>query len=136
MAKKKATLQSELADTAHKIWLAGLGAVAVAEEEGGKMFKGLVDRGQDLEQRGKTQVEKAKGAVGGMRTVAESYWETLEHTIDEQMTAVLHRIGVPTKDEIEALSKKVQDLTASIEKLRAKESARPRAPRAKAEAAE
>ena len=133
MAKRKKTLQTELADTAHKIWLAGLGALAVAEEEGGKVFKGLVDKGQELEQRGRTQVDKAKGTVGGMRTVAESYWETFEHTVDEQMTAVLHRIGVPTKDEIEALSKKVEDLTASIEKLRAKETARPRAPRAKAE---
>jgi len=136
MAKRKKTLQTELADTAHRIWLAGLGALSVAEEEGGKMFKGLVDKGQELEDRGKTQVEKAKGAVGGMRTVAESYWETLEHTIDEQMTAVLHRIGVPTKDEIEALSKKVQDLTASIEKLRGKETTRTRTPRPKTEAAE
>lgn len=136
MAKRKQTLQTELADTAHRIWLAGLGALAVAEEEGGKMFKGLVDKGQELEDRGKTQVEKAKGAVGGMRTVAESYWETLEHTVDEQMTAVLHRIGVPTKDEIETLSKKVQDLTTSIEKLRGKETARARTPRRKAEATE
>ena len=136
MAKRKATLQSDLADTAHRIWLAGLGAVAVAEEEGGKMFKGLVDKGQELEHRGMSQVEKAKGAVGGMRTVAESYWETLEHTVDEQMTAVLHRIGVPTKDEIETLSKKVEALTASIEKLRAEETARARTTRAKTEAAE
>jgi poly(hydroxyalkanoate) granule-associated protein len=135
MAKRKKDLQDELAEKAHQIWLAGLGAVAMAEEEGGKVFKGLVERGQDLEARGKVRVEKAREAVGGVKTVAESYWEVLGRTVDEQMTSVLHRIGVPTKDEIEGLTKKVDDLTASIEKLRRNEAARARTAKAKAETA-
>jgi poly(hydroxyalkanoate) granule-associated protein len=135
MAKRKKDLQDELAEKAHQIWLAGLGAVAMAEQEGGKLFKGLVEKGQGLEQRGKERVEKAKGAVNGVKTVAESYWETFGRTVDEQMTAVLHRIGVPTKDEIENLTKKVDDLTTTIEKLRRSEAARARGAKAKAESA-
>lgn len=136
MAKRKKNLQGDLAETAHQVWLAGLGAVAVAEEEGGKLFKTLVEKGHTLEGRGKDQVEKAMGTVSGVKTVAESYWDTLERTVDEKVTAVLHRIGVPTKDELERLSKKVQDLTVSIEKLRAKEGPKaPRAPRAKTDTA-
>jgi poly(hydroxyalkanoate) granule-associated protein len=137
MVKAKAKeLQGDLMDSAHKIWLAGLGALAFAEQEGGKMFKNLVEKGEGFEAKGKEQVEKARGAVVGVKTVAESYWETLERTVDEKMTSVIHRIGVPTKDEIEALSKKVEDLTASIEKLRAKDTpARTRTTRAKAEEA-
>jgi poly(hydroxyalkanoate) granule-associated protein len=134
MAKRKKDVQTEVAETAHRIWLAGLGAVAMAEQEGGKLFKNLVEKGKGMEDRGMEQVEKAKGAVGGVKTVAESYWETLERTLDDQMTAVLHRIGVPTKDEIEALTAKVKDLTASIEKLRAKDAPpRPRAAKPKVE---
>ena len=46
MAKKKAKeLQNELTDSAHKIWLAGLGAFAAAEEGGSKLFKSLVEAG-------------------------------------------------------------------------------------------
>jgi poly(hydroxyalkanoate) granule-associated protein len=121
-AKKKAKeIQNDLMDSAHKIWLAGLGAVAMAEQEGGKLFKSLIEKGQALESRGKEHVEKAKGAMSGVKTVAESYWETLERTIDDKMTGVIHRLGVPTKEEIEALTKKVQDLSTSIDKLRSEE---------------
>lgn len=131
MAKNKTKeMQMDIMDSAHKVWLAGLGAVAMAEQEGGKLFKNLVEKGQDLEDKGKDQVEKARGAVTGMKTVAESYWETFERTIDEKVTGVIHRIGVPTKDEIATLTKKVEDLTKAIEKMRASDA--PKAAPAKA----
>jgi poly(hydroxyalkanoate) granule-associated protein len=128
MAKKKSTeLQNDIMESAHKIWLAGLGAVAMAEEEGAKFFSNLMDKGQKLEDKSKKHVEKAKGTVAGMKTVAESYWETFGRTIDDRVTAVIHRIGVPTKDEIEALTKKVENLTVAVDKLRTKSAATPRA---------
>jgi poly(hydroxyalkanoate) granule-associated protein len=117
MARKKDT-QNDLAQSAHKIWLAGLGAVAMAEEEGEKLFKNLVEKGQDMESRGREQVGKAKDAVGGVKTVAESYWDTFEKTLDNKITSILHRIGVPTKDEIGTLTRKVEELTSAIDKLR------------------
>lgn len=126
MAKKKKSkeLHDDIMDSAHKVWLAGLGAVSMAEEEGGKFLSSLMDKGQKLESKSKEQVEKAKGTVAGMKTVAESYWETFGRTIDDQMTAVIHRIGVPTKDEIEALTKKVEDLTVAVDNLRTKSAAK------------
>ena len=123
MAKKKKINKefgNDIMESAHKVWLAGLGAVAMAEEEGGKFFSSLMDKGQKLEGKSREQVEKAKGTVSGMKTVAESYWDTFGRTVDDQMTAVIHRIGVPTKDEIEALTKKVEDLTVAVDNLRTK----------------
>jgi len=129
--KKKKELQNDIMESAHKVWLAGLGAVAMAEEEGGKLFSSLLDKGQTLEGKSREQVEKAKGTVAGMKTVAESYWETFGRTVDDQMTAVIHRIGVPTKDEIEALTKKVEDLTVAVDNLRTKSAAKPKTTAAK-----
>jgi polyhydroxyalkanoate synthesis regulator phasin len=103
--KKKREIPKDMMESAHKIWLAGLGAMAVAEEEGSKLFKNLVDRGHDIEDRGKQQVERAKDSFGGVRTVAESYWETFER---------------------KTLTKKVEDLTKSVEKLRTNGTAKPR----------
>ena len=133
IAKKKSKeLQQDIMESAHKVWLAGLGAVAVAVQDGGKFFANLVDQGQKMEKKSKQKVERAKGTVAGMKTVAESYWETFGRTIDDRMTAVIHRIGVPTKDEIESLTKKVQDLTVAVDKLRTKQAAAPKkAPAAK-----
>ena len=131
-AKKKAKqVQTEIAENAHQIWLAGLGAVATAQEEGGKLFKNLVEKGEDFEKVGKNKVEQAKGAVSGVKVVAESYWETFERTLDDKVTAVIHRIGVPTKDEIDTLTVRVEALTAAIDSLRTKETPKPRAAAAK-----
>ena len=124
--KKARELQHDVAASAHQIWLAGLGAVATAQEEGGKLFKSLVEKGEDFEKSGKEQVEKAKGAVSGVKVVAESYWETFERTLDDKVTAVIHRLGVPTKDEIDTLTERVEKLTSAIDKLRAKEAPKPR----------
>ncbi len=118
MNDKNKDIQDDLKQSAHKIWLAGLGAFAMAEEEGGKFLRNLVTKGETVEARGKEKVEKAKDAVSGVRTVAESYWETFERTVDDRITSVLHRLGVPTKDEIQTLTDKVEELTASIENLR------------------
>jgi len=128
--KKSKELQQDIVDSAHKIWLAGLGAVAMAEQEGGKFLANLVEKGGKVEkkskEKGREQVERAKGTMAGMKTVAESYWETLGRTVDDQMTAVIHRIGVPTKEEIEILTQKVESLTVAVDKLRTKQASTPK----------
>jgi poly(hydroxyalkanoate) granule-associated protein len=128
METKKATtgqeknLQDDLKESAHKIWLAGLGALAAAEEEGTKLFSRLVDRGRDVESRGKVEVDKAKDkareARDKARDRAESAWENVGSKVDEAVTAALHRLGVPTRDEIRTLTQRVEELTAKVELLR------------------
>lgn len=127
METKKATeqeknLQDELKESAHKIWLAGLGALAAAEEEGTKLFSRLVDRGRDVESRGKVEVDKAKDkareARDKARDRAESAWENVGSKLDDTLTAALHRLGVPTRDEIRTLTQRVEELTAKVESLR------------------
>jgi len=74
IAKKKSKqLQDELMGSAHRVWLAGLGAMAMAEQESNKLFKALVERGETVEVRGKETVEKAKGTVtdAGMARLRE-----------------------------------------------------------------
>ena len=74
-------------------------------------------------------VEKAKGAVSGVKVVAESYWETFERTIDDKISNVIKGIGMPSKDEIESLTQRVEDLTKAVEKIKAAEAPKPRAAR-------
>lgn len=123
MPVKEASMPAEMVETAQKIWLAGLGAMALAQQEGGKLvaesnklFHTLVEKGQEMEAEGQSPVVRVKDAAGG----AEKAWLNVQALIDAQITAVLHRLGVPTKDEIGELGKRVEQLTRSIEALKAK----------------
>jgi poly(hydroxyalkanoate) granule-associated protein len=111
-------VQEEIKDSVHRIWLAGLGALSAAEEEGGKIFSRLVERGRDVESKGKVEVDKVKSEVDKMKTKAESAFETWGDKFDEKLTATLNRLGVPTRDEIRNLTHKVEELNAKIEQLK------------------
>jgi poly(hydroxyalkanoate) granule-associated protein len=110
-------LQDDLKDSAHKIWLAGLGALSAAEEEGTKLFNRLVDRGRDFESKSKVEVDKVKATVEKMKTKAGETIDEWSAKIDERLAAGLQRLGVPTRDEIRNLTAKVEELNAKIEGL-------------------
>lgn len=113
-------VQDELKESVHRIWLAGLGAVAAAEEEGTKLFSRLVERGKDVEAKGKVEVDKVKAEVEKVKTRAEGKLEDWGEKVDEKITAALHRLGVPTRDEIRTLTQRVEELSAKVEQLKPK----------------
>lgn len=102
----------DLKDSAQKIWLAGLGALAVAEEEGAKMFENLVERGRAWEGRSKERMEEARSRM--KHTV-----DDVEDRIDERVSAALKRFGVPSREEIRDLTRRVEELNAKIERMHA-----------------
>lgn len=102
--------QRDLKESAQKIWLAGLGALSVAEQEGSRMFDSLVDRGRAFEERGKERMEETRAKAGD---AAASF----EDRIDEKITSALRRFGVPSRDEIRELTRRVEELNAKIERM-------------------
>jgi poly(hydroxyalkanoate) granule-associated protein len=125
--------QDELKESVHRIWLAGLGALSAAEEEGSKLFSKLVDRGRDVESKGKVEVdkvnEKVRSGVDKAKAKAESAFENWGEKFDEKLTSALHRLGVPTRDEIHNLTKRVEDLNSKVEHLKPRTA--PAAPKTK-----
>lgn len=116
MAKKKKTTNTR--PSAQKVWLAGLGALAIAEEEGGKLFRSLVSKGEKYEKGLNKPVERAtkkvKGTVKEVRGRAGKTLAGIEAALDRQVTAALHRVGVPTRKEIADLARKVDRLNKTI----------------------
>jgi len=102
----------------HQIWLAGLGAFARAEEEGSKLFDTLVEVGRDLE--GKTRdisenrVEEIKERV---KSRTGETMEKMEKAFDDRLNKALSKLGIPNKREVEALQKRVQELTAALDTM-------------------
>ena len=121
----KNNVQEEIKDSVHRIWLAGLGALAAAEEEGSKLFSRLVDRGRDVESKGKVEVDKMKVDVDRFKAKAENAFETWGDKFDEKLTATLRRLGVPTRDEIRNLTQKIEELNAKVEQMKPRTTAAP-----------
>lgn len=122
-AKPLQNLPADALEAAQRVWFAGLGALVMAQQEGGKLFAALVEQGASMEKNGLSPhaaMRTAAGTAADVVKVAEDTWEKLQHVFDAQVTAALHRFGVPTRDEIEKLTKKIERLTAAVEALKSR----------------
>src|SRR5690625_7332025 len=119
-SRKSAT--SQMQDYASDIWLAGLGAFALAQKEGsrllgqgrkaleetgnkvfgesGKLFERLIEEGSKVESRSREKAESVReeGESRGdkVREAAQSNWERLEEGFEQRRARALPRLGVPT----------------------------------------
>ena len=118
MSDETKKVQAEIKESVHRIWLAGLGALAAAEEEGAKVFNSLVERGEVYESRGKKELTKVKERVEGAIGKAESSWEKLGDSFDAKVAGTVERMGVPSREELETLTRRVEELTLKVDQLR------------------
>ena len=139
--KSGAQLSGTVKDSASQIWLAGLGAFAKAQEEGGKVFEALVKEGLSIQR--KTQAaaeEKISEATSKMATMAtdisskaSGQWDKLENIFEERVSKALNKLGVPSAKDIDVLIARIDELNRNVAKLSAK-SAGPSGAAAKAAA--
>jgi poly(hydroxyalkanoate) granule-associated protein len=126
-------LQEGLLDSAHKVWLAGLGALSFLEENGTRAFRELEERGSkvfreleengsrmfnDLVDKGREVESETRDGVTRARKQAESTFDKLEGRLEERLRNVAQRLGVPGRDEARTLTRRVEELTAQVEELR------------------
>ena len=112
------TNDSPLGDTikqsAKQIWLAGLGAFAKAQEEGGKVFDALVKEGAVLQSSTRNATSETFAQVAGK---ASGTWDRLEQVFENRVARALGSLGVPTKQDIDTLSQRVVELSAAVQSL-------------------
>lgn len=121
-------LTNNVRDFARQIWLAGLGAFAKAQDEGGKFFETLVQEGQAVDARMKEAadertepmkggIETMKGKVEEIRERATGAWNKLEEVFQGRVARALRRLGVPIRDDIQELFQQVDLLSQNIQEL-------------------
>lgn len=119
-------VETEVRDNAHKAWLFGLGTFSWVEEESkhlfdasGKFVEELMERGKKVEAKGKKEIGKAKKEAEKeaktLRHRVEKGFEDVTGQVDKRVTEVLHRVGIPTRQEIHTLTRRVEELTARLE---------------------
>lgn len=111
-----------------KLWLAGLGAYAKVGQEGLEYFQTLVHLGEQAEQRGRKQVneqveaancqlDKARSRVSVVKNQVAARIEKIEQAFDSRVAGALNRLGIPARQDIQALSAKLDELSALLERV-------------------
>jgi len=94
-----------------KVLLAGIGAVAIAQEEIEDLVQKLVERGEIAEKDGKKLINEVNEKRKGQSKKAED--QASKHIED-----ILDRMNVPRKSDIDALGEKINVLTAKVDELK------------------
>ncbi|WP_271409563.1 phasin family protein [Pseudomonas sp. Q1-7] len=124
--ESKSTVLADAKLYARKIWLAGLGAYAKVGAEGVDYFKELVKAGEGVEKQGKklvdqqveaanSQFDNVKSSVSGVKEKVEVQFDKIEKAFDSRVASALNRIGIPSRQDVEALSAKLDELSALLE---------------------
>jgi poly(hydroxyalkanoate) granule-associated protein len=131
MAQKKASNPGGLLDNpiaaavkeqAEHIWLAGMGAFSKAQAEGGKAFEQLRKQGTTLqkktqglaEERISTVTSKMTAVAGGVGEKAGASWDKLESIFEARVEKALNKMGVPSRKDINALIRRIDELSAKV----------------------
>jgi poly(hydroxyalkanoate) granule-associated protein len=109
-----------MAESAQKIWLAGLGAFERARAEGPRVFEALVEQGVALRGRAREAADQALKTVRDQAAGAGGRFDKLEQVFEERVSKSLSRLGVLTRAEVDDLARQVQELTEEVRKLAAK----------------
>jgi poly(hydroxyalkanoate) granule-associated protein len=138
-----AQLSGTVKESAQQIWLAGLGAFAKAQEEGGKVFETLVREGTSIQRKtqaaAEERISEATNRMANMATdissKASGQWDKLESIFEDRVSRALNKLGVPSSKDIDVLVARIDELNRSVAKLNAKGASGPSAkPTAKAAA--
>jgi poly(hydroxyalkanoate) granule-associated protein len=103
--------QSQMFDLLRHVLLASIGAVVIVEEEIEALVNKMIERGEIAEKDGKKLVREVMDKRKGKA-------QKLDEQIKKDVEAVLERISIPTKADVEELSQKITVLTTKVDELK------------------
>ena len=133
MSEKKlpphpAAFNDTVKESAQQIWLAGLGAFAKAQEEGGKVFDTLVKEGLSIQRKTQSAAEerineatsRVSDMANGISSKAVGQWDKLENIFEERVAKALNKLGVPSAKDVDALIARIDELNRHVQQLSGK----------------
>ena len=106
----------ELLNAGRNLLLAGIGAVAEADNASQRLFDRLVERGRPLDERQRKAAEAfTDRANGAMREAGKLFQDTVEY----EARQVLKKVGILTRDDLKVLSARLDILARQIDEYAA-----------------
>jgi poly(hydroxyalkanoate) granule-associated protein len=111
-------VQSVVVDNVHKLFLVGLGAAAMAQDEIINLIDKLVEHGENTE-------KKARESISGIvedrkQNVKQNVTDVnkrAEKEMNARMESALNRFNIPSRVEIKSLDRKITRLSKKIDDL-------------------
>lgn len=111
--------------SAHQIWQAGLGAFARAQQEGGDLFDKLVQEGGELQrltqrltgEKSFSVTDTVTRLAGNASRKASGSLDKLEKVFEDRVSRSLRTLGVPSPEEVRALSRDLAELRTSEKRM-------------------
>jgi len=97
-------------DITRKLLLASLGAVELTKEK----MESIV---QELIKKGEISKDEGTGLIEEILRRGEESEKALRSKIETEITKVIEKLNIPTKDEIQELKEKIEVLTKKIEEI-------------------
>ncbi len=136
-------VSAAFAPPAQQVWLAGLGALAKAQEQGSKAMETLLNDGlafqrksqAEAQQRFKEATERLGHLASDFGQSASGRVDKLEHLFEDRVAKALHRLGMPSLLDLQMLSDRVAQLESQLAShLQALQGGQSGTPRAEAKA--
>ena len=103
--------RSALLEAVRKVLLAGIGAVALAQDEAEDFVNRLVERGEIAEKDGRRLVRE-------MMDKRNKEGRKVEGGLDKRLENILGRMDVPTRADIKVLSDRIAALAEKVDELK------------------
>lgn len=104
-------------DGIRRALLAGVGAFSMAQDEAEKFVNKLIEKGEIAEKDGRSLLNDL---ADKRKDRAKESSKRVSDELEKRMENLLNRMNIPTKSDIEQLSKKVAELTKKIDALKEK----------------
>jgi poly(hydroxyalkanoate) granule-associated protein len=96
-------------------------AVEKIQQEGNRIFETLVKESgkvlQETQRLAGEKVEDMKGKVEEAKSKAAETFDNLEQIFEERVSRALSRLGIPTRDDFQAIANRLEELNQSIQTL-------------------
>jgi poly(hydroxyalkanoate) granule-associated protein len=107
-------VQSAVVENVHKVFLVGLGAAAMAQDELVNLIEKFADQGQQTEQKAR---ETISGMVESRKKNVVDVNEKAEEEMTSRMASALNRFNIPSRAEIKDLNEKISVLSEKIDEV-------------------
>lgn len=102
--------------SAGTIWNAHLAAFETTRQEAGKVLEVAIRESRKISERSRG---KADNVVENLAGAADDQLSAIEQAVQKGVSRVIHRIGLPTAKDVNALSRRVETLAEKV-KVRAR----------------